>query len=65
MRTFFCILALCPLFTAEPEDIRYITEDYAPSNYLEKGVLTGIAVEVLKAMWAEMGVKEQKIQVLP
>lgn len=59
------ILLSAALTAAEPEDLTYITEDYAPSNYLEKGKLTGIAVELLKAIWGEMGVAEQPIQVLP
>jgi len=59
------VLAIAPAVATEPEDIRYVTEDYAPSNYLENGKLTGIAVEVLRAMWARMNVAEQKIQVLP
>lgn len=49
----------------EPQDLKYLTEDYAPSNYVENGKLTGIAVEILRAMWNQMGVGEQKVQVLP
>lgn len=59
------ILLSAVLSAAEPEDLTYITEDYAPSNYLENGKLTGIAVELLRAMWKEMGVPEQGIEVLP
>lgn len=54
-----------PLPAEEPENIRYLTEDYPPSNYIEDGKLKGIAVDILKLMWAEMGVQEQRIQVLP
>lgn len=45
--------------------MHYLTEDYPPSNYLDNGELKGIAVELLKVLWSEMGVAEQKIQVLP
>ncbi|MBN2658071.1 MAG: transporter substrate-binding domain-containing protein [Spirochaetales bacterium] len=48
-----------------PEDLIYITEDYAPSNYMEDGELKGVAVELLKAIWARMGVEEQPIEVYP
>jgi len=46
-----------------PENLTYLTEDYPPSNYLENGVLKGVAVDVLKALWMKMGVKEQPIEV--
>ncbi len=54
-----------PLIATEPEDITYMTEDYPPENYIEKGELKGYAVEILKAIWKKMGVPEQPIQVLP
>jgi polar amino acid transport system substrate-binding protein len=47
-----------------PQKIVYLTEDYPPSNYMENGELKGIAVEVLKAMWAKMNVPAQKIEVI-
>lgn len=59
------VLACNSLFALEPEDLRYITEDYPPSNYVENGKLKGLAVEVLHALWAKMNVPEQKILVLP
>lgn len=47
-----------------PENLSYLTEDYPPSNYLENGVLKGVAVDVLRAVWKKMGVKEQPIEVI-
>ncbi len=52
-------------FATEPEEIRYLTEDYAPSNFIDNGKLTGLAVELLRLMWARMGVEEQNIHVYP
>ena len=49
---------------AEPAALTYLTEDYPPSNYVEKGELKGIAVDLLKAVWKKMGVAEQPIQVI-
>ncbi|MGL1935387.1 MAG: transporter substrate-binding domain-containing protein [Fibrobacterales bacterium] len=46
-------------------DLTYIAEDYAPANYVESGVLKGFSVELLHALWKEMGYSAQPIQVLP
>lgn len=43
--------------------IRYFTEDYPPSNFVENGTLKGYAVDLLKAMWRQMKVPEQPIEV--
>jgi polar amino acid transport system substrate-binding protein len=53
-----------PLFISatNPEDITYMTEDYPPSNYIENGVLKGVAVDVLKAVWKKINSKEMHIQ---
>jgi polar amino acid transport system substrate-binding protein len=53
------------LAAAGPADILYITENYAPSNYVEEGELKGVAVDLLKAVWKQMGVDEQPILVYP
>lgn len=47
-----------------PAHVRYLTEDYAPSNYLENGHLKGIAVDLLKAIWKRMDVPAQPIEVI-
>lgn len=59
-------LALCMngmALAAGPEDVTYLTEEYPPANYTEKGVLKGYAVDVLRAMWRKMGVPEQPVEV--
>lgn len=38
-----------------PEELTYMTESYPPHNYKENGKLKGASVEVLEAMWKEMG----------
>jgi len=49
---------------AGAEQISYLTEDYPPSNYLENGQLKGVAVDLMKALWKQMGVAEQPIEVI-
>lgn len=65
IRAILCALAISTLPAVEPQDLQYLTEDYAPSNYVENGKLTGIAVEILRAVWSHLGVPEQNIRVLP
>ncbi len=46
--------------------LSYITEDTYPFNYKgPEGKPQGIAVELLKLIWLELGVDEQEIRVLP
>lgn len=61
----FFFIPVVLLGATGPEDLLYITEDYAPSNYLEKGELKGVSVDLLKAIWIRMGVGEQPIEVYP
>lgn len=49
----------------DPNDLKYMTEIYPPFNFVENSELKGIAVDLLKEVWAEMGVNEQNIEVLP
>ncbi len=49
----------------DPTDLKYVTEIYPPFNFIENGKLKGIAVDFLKEIWSEIGVAEQKIEVLP
>ena len=46
-----------------PEHITYLTEDYPPSNFVENGELKGYATDLLKAMWRQMKVPPQPIEV--
>ncbi len=46
-------------------DLDYMTEQYFPYNYEEQGKAQGISVEVLRLIWAELGVEQQPIAVLP
>ena len=49
------------------EKIDWITEEYPPLNYTENGVVTGVFVDVLAAMWNKLGIKgaASNIKVLP
>jgi len=40
------------------EDIHWYTEEYPPYNYMENGVLKGIAVDVLVEIWKKVGLKK-------
>lgn len=57
--------AVSLLGAMEPKDLTYITEDYPPENFVRDGVVQGPSVELLRAVWRKMGVKEQPIRVLP
>lgn len=59
------LLAASAVSAAQPEKLTFLTEDYPPENYLERGELKGYAVDVLKAIWRKQGVPESPIQVLP
>jgi polar amino acid transport system substrate-binding protein len=56
---------LCPLVWAGGNTFTYLTEEAPPQNYLEKGELKGLAVDLLKEMWKKLGMAPKKIQVLP
>ncbi|MCP3926814.1 MAG: amino acid ABC transporter substrate-binding protein [Desulfobacterales bacterium] len=53
------------VYAQKVNDLVYMTEDYAPANYLENGKLKGYSVEILKLIWKKMGYPEQKINVFP
>lgn len=48
-----------------PESLVYTCEDIPPSNYVSDGQLKGASVELLRAIWRKMGVREQPIDVVP
>lgn len=50
---------------ATSHEFNYIAEEAAPQNYLEHGVPKGYAIELLTAMWDQMGMKQKKIQFQP
>ncbi|QTA78085.1 Extracellular solute-binding protein, family 3 [Desulfonema limicola] len=58
-------LGVLPVCALDVDQIIYMTEENAPTNYTENGELKGVSVELLKLIWAEMGYPEQKIEVLP
>ncbi|MGL1902473.1 MAG: transporter substrate-binding domain-containing protein [Fibrobacterales bacterium] len=47
------------------DDLNYMTEDYAPANYMENDTLKGFSVDLLHALWDKMGYSAQPIQMLP
>ncbi len=72
MKIVLSSIIICVLFTSfsfvfaqDVDDLIYMTEDYAPANYLENGTLKGTSVELLKLMWKKMGYPEQTINVYP
>ncbi|MCH8504821.1 MAG: ABC transporter substrate-binding protein [Ectothiorhodospiraceae bacterium] len=48
-------------------DIQWVTEEYAPYNFSENGIATGISVDVLAKIWEKLGVERsaEDIRVLP
>jgi len=50
--------------SAQPLELKVITEDWAPYNYEEDGVLTGFSVEIMQAIMEELG-ESHKIAVYP
>lgn len=68
------LLLLCLVFIPSREiparditaaDLIYITEDYRPYSYEENDKLKGIAVDLLKLMWREMGYPNQPVRLYP
>lgn len=49
----------------DARDLYYMTEEYPPYHYSEKGEVKGLYVEMLKLMWHKMGIPEQTIHVFP
>ena len=52
-------------FAQDASTLTYMTEEYPPYQYKEAGTLKGLSVDLLKLMWAKMGVPEQAIAVYP
>jgi polar amino acid transport system substrate-binding protein len=62
------VLACCSAFAEEirpAAGLTYLTEDAPPSNYVEKGEVKGIGVDLLKNIWNRLGSPPQKIRMMP
>jgi ABC-type amino acid transport substrate-binding protein len=51
--------------SAGPYPLTFLTEENPPFHYTDKGVLKGMAVDVLHRMWVRMGEPRQEITVMP
>lgn len=60
-----CLLLGGHVLAADFTSLSYLTEENKPYNYSENGVVKGVGVDVLKAVWKTMGVPEQEIVVMP
>ncbi len=49
------------------ENVKWLTEEFPPYNYVENGIVKGISVDILLAVWTRVGLNKtpQDIQVLP
>jgi polar amino acid transport system substrate-binding protein len=71
MSKFLLLLALpllmSPALAAERslQDLHYMTEEYPPFSYRVNGDVSGFSVEILDQVWAELGIPEQQITLLP
>ncbi len=54
-----------PARAVTPEELVYVTENFEPYNYEENSQMKGVAVDLLRLVWQQMGVKPQKISVYP
>lgn len=48
-----------------PVPLTYYTEIYPPSSFYKDEQLTGISVEVIKAIWQDLGLRERQVYVVP
>jgi polar amino acid transport system substrate-binding protein len=57
----------CCFAVSFPRDLRIITEEYAPLNYMENGTLQGISVEVVEQILQRMetGMNRSSFEVMP
>lgn len=51
--------------SSRPPRLTYLCENIPPSNFLQGDSLMGISVELLRAIWARMGMPAQPIKVVP
>jgi polar amino acid transport system substrate-binding protein len=64
-----CLILICcsglPAPAASLHSLVYVTENFKPYNYLENGETKGLAVDLLRLVWQQLGIKPQKINVYP
>ncbi|WP_081960814.1 substrate-binding periplasmic protein [Nitrincola sp. A-D6] len=69
MRNWLFLLSLMFAISAQAglDRLRFITEEYPPYNYTEKGRLQGIAIELLESAFEQNGqqLDREKIELLP
>lgn len=65
MSLFWVTSPYCQDDDVNVDDLVYMTEEYRPYNFVKNNQLTGISVELLKLIWAEMSYAEQPIHVYP
>lgn len=64
----FLFIAFASVATAQTlNDLTWVTEEYPPYNFTEKGIHKGIAVDVLLEVWKRVGIQktERDITVYP
>jgi polar amino acid transport system substrate-binding protein len=57
MKLHLLFISLLFLTPAEAAEIKIVTEDFPPYNYVENGVIKGISTEVVQAVLKETGIK--------
>jgi polar amino acid transport system substrate-binding protein len=59
----FLMLSVCPVFAKEP--ISLVTLDFPPYSFEENGAAKGIAVDIVKEVFARMGFSDVSISLYP
>jgi polar amino acid transport system substrate-binding protein len=54
-----------PCMANEKNIFLYLTEEAAPQNFTRNGEIKGSSVDILKEMWARMGLEPAKIKLVP
>jgi len=66
MLALLLLLPSSTLLSNSIEDLEYLTEQYAPFNFLDpSGVQQGYAYELLQEIWYELEIPSKQVQVLP
>lgn len=64
-----CLLAIfsshAPARAISLQSLVYVSENFEPYNYVENGKTKGLAVDLLRLAWRQLGVQPQKINVYP
>lgn len=66
MKTLFltCCLSLAPLSPSLADTLHFVTEEYAPFNYVKDGRITGIAVEQVETIAKAAGI-DYTLEIMP